>query len=217
MRFVSAVLPTRGRQELAAQAVECFKSQTYLMKELVVLDDEDDPSFPDGIQDVRIHYFRQSESLNIPQKRNKVNALTRGEVLMHFDSDDWSAPERMADQMRLFEECGKAVLGFHSVLFHASAAAYRYVGATVYPLGTSLCYRKCWWSVNPFDEKLKTGEDKAFADVAIKAGEFVSVPGNSLIVARIHEGNTASKNPDRGVGYARIDPSELPEGFLVNA
>ena len=43
--LISAIMPTRGRQAYAIDAVSCFRCQTYPDKELIILDDADNPSF----------------------------------------------------------------------------------------------------------------------------------------------------------------------------
>src|SRR6185503_427098 len=135
--LVSAVMPTRGRVALARLAVDCFLSQTYSDKELVILDDYDEPSFPDGITHPLVRYFRtENIRYQIPIKRNRVNALANGAVIFHLDSDDWSAPDRMALQVSRLEMTGKAMTGFHTLLFHEeqTGQAWKYTGRPAYAL-----------------------------------------------------------------------------------
>src|SRR5438128_1089434 len=113
---VSCIMPTRGRREWAAQAVQCFLSQTWPDKELLILDDTDDASFPHaaGIPfpffsnhaGPPIMYFRRSERWSIGRKRNELARIASGEAICHFDDDDWAAPDRIATQVRLLEESG---------------------------------------------------------------------------------------------------------------
>ena len=44
--LISAIMPTRSRPPLSQVALDCFLAQTYEPRELVIIDDEDDPSFP---------------------------------------------------------------------------------------------------------------------------------------------------------------------------
>lgn len=212
--MVSAVMPTKGRPQLAARALECFLSQTYEPKELVILDDEQDRSFSDGVEHPQVRYVLESLLLNIPQKRNAVNALAKGEVIVHFDSDDFSMPTRITDQVARMELSDKAVTGYHSILFHVehSGQARKYVGSIDKAVGTSLCYRKSWWEAHPFDEAWPTGSDYHFVKVAYQAGQLISVDGGSMIVARIHDDNTSKKN-ENGLAYKPVDRSSIPEVF----
>src|SRR5262245_40359289 len=92
---VSCILPTRGRHDLATQAVECFASQTYPDKELIIVDDADDPSFRYGILRPDSLYVTSIERLNIAAKRQLCCEYTTGDVIAHFDSDDYSDPRRL--------------------------------------------------------------------------------------------------------------------------
>ncbi len=213
MKLVSAIMPTRGRVEFAKRAVESFLSQTYSNKELIVLDDLDEPSFPDGCFETGVLRLASSGRLNIPQKRNECCRLANGDYIMHWDSDDWSVPERMADQVRRLEESCISVTGYHAMLFHEFESGQwgRYVGYPMEPLGTSLCYRKDWWALNPFIETLNIGEDGAFAKQARDAREILTAEGLGMMVAGHHAGNTSPKD----MGNCRpIDMATIPAGFL---
>lgn len=214
MNLVSAIMPTRGRQEWAQQALECFLGQTYANKELVILDDADDPSFhslPLGVTGVT--YERHYRRRTIGAKRNIAVMLARGEIIMHWDSDDWSDSTRMADQVKRLQESGKAVTGYHSILFHEKETDIwgRWVLDPFEAFGTSLCYLKSWWHDHPFNEAVTIGEDNKFVTEANNNSQVISVPGESMIVARAHPGNTSPKD----MGNCRpVNPSMIPAGFL---
>lgn len=214
MKLCSAVLPTRGRVELARLAVECFLAQSYPEKELVILDDFDTPSFPDGITHPLIRYY-QTENIvfNIPTKRNRVNALAQGHYLMHVDSDDWSAPNRMTDQVARLEATQKAVTGYNHLLFidEERDKVLEYRIWPHYVCGTSLCYLKSFWERNKFPEKVVTGSDNRFVHAARQANQLDCAPGRYSMVARIHGGNTNQKA--RGANYYPVDASRIPAGF----
>lgn len=219
MKLVSAVMPCRGRVEYSRLAVESFLSQTYQNRELVILDDFDKPGFPNGIAHPLIRYY-QTENIvfNIPTKRNRVNWLAKGEIICHFDSDDFSAPDRMAQQVAHLEASGKAVVGYHKLLFHESSTGlvFEYHARTNYALGTSLCYRKWWWELNKFPDNVPVGSDNRFVFTADRAKQLECVEGGSMIVARIHADNTSKKH-NRGTQYRPVGLERLPEGFLVGA
>ena len=216
MTLVSAIMPTRGRVLWAHEAVECFRNQTYAEKELVILDDADEPSFEgdafvyeDGVQ-----YFRLTQRCTIARKRNDAVRLAAGSVILHWDSDDWSSPYRMADQLTRLERTSKRVTGYHSVLFYDehSQRAYRYHGRPNVAVGSSLCYAKSFWQDHPFNERRTIEEDNEFVLTAAAAGELITVDGAGLIVARIHAGNTAAKPVDRPE-YRPVEILEIPRGF----
>ncbi len=213
--LVSAVMPTRGRPEYAAMAVECFLSQTWENKELVILDDFDTPSFPKRVEHPLIRYY-QTENIvfNIPVKRNRVNALAQGEIIWHLDSDDWSSPDRMAEQVARLDESGKAVTGYYRLLFHrdSDGTAYEYFGHKGYVCGTSLCYRKDFWEQQRFIENKFTGSDNHFVRAARDASQLDAVIGGPSLVARIHPGNTNHRHK-LGPEFHSVDPVAIPPKF----
>lgn len=217
--LVSAVMPTRGRQRLAAEALDCYLLQTYTEKELVILDDADCPSFAadPGIDGVR--YFLAHDRMNIPQKRNAVNSFAHGELIWHLDSDDWSAPERMAEQVERFVTTWKSVIGYHSMFFHneESGAVCKYVSVSSrYALGASFCYSRKFWESHPFDERKRIGSDNSFAEAAAAAGQLDSVDAGGLMVARAHSDNSCPKRFDLYRG-PKVTIDDLPAGYLANA
>lgn len=214
MKLCSAVLPTRGRAELARLAVDCFLSQTYHEKELVILDDFDTPSFPNGITHPLIRYY-QTENIifNIPVKRNRVNALAKGECIFHVDSDDWSAPNRMGDQVHRLEQTGLAVTGYHEMLFidEERGKVFEYRIKPHYVCGSSLAYLKSFWERNKFPESSTTGSDNRFVRAAREQNQLDCVPGLQSLVARIHSGNT--NRAARKDNYYEVSPDRIPAGF----
>lgn len=216
MKLVSAVMPTRSRRNYAQQAVECFLSQTYLNKELVILDDFDNPSFPDGLTHPLIRYHRTDNIIyNIPMKRNRVNALANGDIIWHLDSDDYSAPNRMADQINRLKETQKSVTGYGNLLFYqeATGKVFEYRQRD-YACGSSLCYLRSFWLKNQFIEIKATGSDNFFVKAARESGELDSTIGGSDLIARIHDGNTSRKER-LGCNYYPVEATDsLPLQFF---
>jgi hypothetical protein len=209
-------MPTRGRSLLAAQAVTVFLNQTYENKELIVLDDADCLSFPEGIDHPLIRYHRTCGDIwhQIPTKRNMVNELAQGWAIWHLDSDDFSIPTRMEEQVQRLEETGKAVTGYHSMPFFSedTGKVHEYRSGTYYALGSSLCYLKSFWESNRFDEKKRTGSDTVFVRECRLAEQLDAIDSAGRMVARIHAGNTSEKN-FRSSEFRELPFESLPEGF----
>ncbi len=126
----------------------------------------------------------------IGRMRNAGCEIARGEVIAHFDDDDYSAPGRLADQLRRLRTTGAAVTGYHSMRFTDGRRWWLYRGAAGYALGTSLVYRRDWWQLHPFQE-LRVGEDNAFVRAA--GHRLVSADAGELMFATNHSGNTSPR------------------------
>lgn len=215
---ISAMMITRGRAEYAQEAVECFLGQTHSDKELMILDDFEDPSFPawpslsgDGLR------YCLSNTRSIGQKRNEAAAFCTGDVIAHWDSDDLYAPNRLEVQLREMLLAEKSVSAFTSALFHEEASDKwgRYNGHFVMAVGASLMYRRDWWEAHPFkDGKNNIGEDNKFADEARGAHQIAFFDGGGLMVARVHPDNTSIKNLDHS-NYQRVAQAEVPQWYAA--
>jgi len=192
--LVSCIMPTRGRAEFAAAAVECFLSQTWAEKELVIVDDADAPSFPAQPDFVGVSYHRLNGRLPIGAKRNICCSRAAGAIIAHFDDDDWSASGRLSDQIERLVNSGATVTGYHSMRFTDGARWWQYSGQEDYALGTSLVYRREYWESSPFPTECQVGEDVHFIFPARAARQIVSVDADEMMFARNHAGNTDSRD-----------------------
>ena len=182
-------MPTRGRPQYAQRAIECFFSQTWPEKELVILDDADCPSFP--IAPAGVEYHRLNRRLSIGAKRNLCCSRANGNVIIHWDDDDYSVPERMADQVARLAESKCGLTGYHSMLFEDvdTGKRWKYRGHHFYALGTSFCYTRDFWMAHPFPDK-QTGED---GYITSRVAGILAVDAGELLIATIHNGNTSEK------------------------
>ena len=183
---------TRNRLEWLPKAIECFQQQTYPHRELLILADGLDVSHLVPPGDSRIRLVHLADRLEIGVKRNHGCEQAAGDVITHFDDDDYSAPRRIADQIARLVESGKAVTGFHSMRFTDGANWWRYEGTRNYAIGTSLCYRRDWWKAHRFPA-LQVGEDNAMVAEAYSAGQLVTADAQGLMYATIHAGNTSPR------------------------
>jgi glycosyltransferase involved in cell wall biosynthesis len=173
------------------KAIQCFLEQTYENRELLIVADGEDVR--DLVpNDERIRLVHIEEGRRIGDKRNFGAALARGEIIAHWDDDDWSGPGRLADQVDRMVQAEKAVTGYHSMRFTDGIKSWLYSGGDQYAVGTSLCYRKDFWEKNPFPAK-QVGEDGDFVRVARQQKQLVTTPAGELMFASIHPGNSSPR------------------------
>jgi glycosyltransferase involved in cell wall biosynthesis len=188
--LVSAIMPTRARREMAARALAQFLEQTWPAKELIIVDDADDPSFPVPPSDPSIVYVLIRQRRRIGPKRNLACSRARGEIILHWDSDDLYAPDRIEHQVKHLISSGAEVVGFNSALFLDTETnrVFRYNGTPGYAIGVSLCYWRRAWERHPFSDAL-VGEDKTFQ----KPFRVATKDSEGRIVATCHAGNTSRR------------------------
>jgi glycosyltransferase involved in cell wall biosynthesis len=203
--LITCLCVTRDRRHWIQKAIDLFRKQTYLNKELVIVaDGYDIRQLVPYAKNIRLVQLRNR--LTIGAKRNYGNAFATGEVIAHWDDDDWSAPERLAGQVAMLENSGKAVAGYYSMLFTDGPNWWRFLYSAPYAIGTSLCYRKSFWAEHPFEDR-QVGEDGAFQKTAARAKQLVSADARTMMVASVHAGNTSTRIV---ANYAVV---ERPEGI----
>lgn len=216
MTLVTAIMPTRGRREYAAMTVQNFLAQTWSDKELIILDDPDKPSFETSPEflGANIRHVVADKKYNIAEKRNMLCKAAAGEVIVHFDSDDWSAPARIERQMEMLQREKKKVCGFRSMYFWQvdKNQAWIYKGASNYTLGTSLMFHKSWWAHNHWDKRFKVGSDNIFVTQAWHAKQLVVSTMMDLMVSRNHSDNTNARR--YGLNWKKVDRAMLPSAFF---
>jgi O-antigen biosynthesis protein len=212
--LVSAIMPTRSRPALSRVAFDCFLAQSYEPRELVILDDEDGPSFADPPVAHRVSYVRVPR-LTIGTKRNALCQAARGDIIIHWDSDDWSAPERISDQIERLAASGKPMTGYHSLLFwdERNGLGYRWTGPDGYACGASMCYYREFWAAHKFPD-ITVAEDNAMVLEAQKAGGIVSADGCQVLIARAHGANTSSAQRIGQNNWPLVAKTEFPEPFF---
>lgn len=88
---VSIIVPTFNRQHLFPRLYECFQKQDYSKVELLIYDDTKRPSaFFSNLPKVR--YFHSEKRLSIGEKRNFLARKAAGDIIAHFDDDDFYMP-----------------------------------------------------------------------------------------------------------------------------
>jgi hypothetical protein len=195
--LVSCLMPTRDRHRFAARALEHFLRQDYSCRELIVVDDGRAAIRDLLPPDPRIHYHRLERPLALGAKRNLACSLARGELLAHWDDDDWMADRRLAVQVRALlaaptaEACGLSRLRFFAP-DSGQAWEYRWTDPVRrWIAGGTLLFRRSAWERRPFAE-VNVGEDTRWV-WATPAEAIVVVDDPGIYAALVHPGNTSRK------------------------
>src|SRR5216117_1662432 len=95
--LVSCIMPTRNRPRMVTTAIRRFLAQDYPRKELVIVDDTPGAPSPPPEAGARddVRYFHEPPSRSLGEKRNHAIERARGDVIVHWDDDDWMSPSRL--------------------------------------------------------------------------------------------------------------------------
>ena len=214
--LVTAIMPTCNRRPFVSEALAQFLAQDYPHKELLVLDDGED-SVADLIpDDPQVHYLCLPARLSVGAKRNRACELASGNLIAHWDDDDWHAPQRLSLQVAELEGSGAEVVGLQSLYFYdpLRGLAWRYsypTGQRFWLSGSSLCFRRSYWQAHRFPD-LNVGEDARFVWAGDPARMRV-MADDSFHVGRLHAGNVSPK-PKGNAWWQALSLPELPPWFL---
>ncbi len=127
--LVSCILPTRNRRRFVGQAIAYFLHQDHPARELIVVDDGDDRIADLVPEDSRIRYLGLPTGHSVGAKRNIACEVSHGDLIAHWDDDDWQAPDRLSRQVAALRATGADVCGpaalLHYAPFRAEAWLYR--------------------------------------------------------------------------------------------
>ena len=172
--FVSVLTPTYNRRKFIPTAIACFKAQEYPQDrmEWIILDDGTDKvrDLFDAIEGLNIRYVAlpDGEKLPIGAKRNRLNEMAKGEIVVCWDDDDYYPPERVKKAVtRLRSVKGGTIPVTGSSMIHLyftdrdeiwSAGPY---GPNHCTNGT-MAYWRSYFDQNRYDDTATKAEEKKF-------------------------------------------------------
>lgn len=219
--LVSILTPTRNRSPHLFRLYDCFQQQTYPHCQWVILDDSPAPDpFFQTLADSRVRYIHAKEPLSLGEKRNRLAALADGEVLAHWDDDDYYTTGYVAamlarlgdrDLVKLTSWYGLSIKDQFFYYWDTAQMLSRHfqigprTGVETVPMGRraaskwlwafgySLVYRRALWQTVPF-EPVHGGEDYRFTRSALLAGARIGLfpDETGLLLNLIHRHNTNS-------------------------
>lgn len=213
--MISCVMPTRGRPQWVAKAIKNWHQQTrWRESELVIVEDGEPASkeIAEAAGTGVRYYFLGPRVLEFGAKRNAANACCFGEVIAHWDDDDWYAAERIQEQMEMLSQPNIQVAGYHSCYFHdvRSDEVRIYQGGEYDLIDSSLMYRRSYWLENMFPP-YQFGADYEFIRWARPVAKAAA--GLGSMVARRHGANTDGVITWKFWDVATM--ADLPQGYFA--
>jgi glycosyltransferase involved in cell wall biosynthesis len=158
---VSVITPTYNRTQFIQRSIACYKAQTYplINMEWIILDDGEQSAEAlfteaefDNVPNIR--YYREYSKMTIGAKRNKLNSLAKGNIIISWDDDDYYPPERIETIVSTF------------------TAAPPYIQL----VGSSLMYMympdKTIWSIGPFHKNHSSNATLAYKRSYLRNHEY---------------------------------------------
>ena len=198
--LVTAIMPTRDRPEWALQAVRYFCAQDYPNKELVVVEDGTASLAGRLPDDSRIRYIATGVAArSIGAMRNEACRLARGEIVAHWDDDDWYGPERLTRQVTTIKTGEADITALRgSLMLDLSTWRFwrcrpdlhrRLFVRDVH--GGTLVYRRRVWEEKARFPDCSLAEDAAFLEQAVRRGARLRAVDAEGIFVYVRHGTNA--------------------------
>ncbi|MEX2512692.1 MAG: class I SAM-dependent methyltransferase [Cyclobacteriaceae bacterium] len=202
--LVSCIMPTNNRRKFIPFALRYFLRQNYSNKELIIVDDGTDAIGDLIPEEPSIRYYRLDKKITLGEKLNLACGYTKGEIIAHWDDDDWYVPYRLSYQINALQNGQVDVCGINQLLYFnlstKHAYQYRYPSnQRAWLLGSSLCYTKAIWTTNPF-APINVGMDALFV-WSISPGRVKPLKDSRISVHMIHEDNASLKKSNGSWWY----------------
>ena len=177
--LVTAIMPTRARPDFALQAVRHFLAQDYPRTELVVLEDST-PSLTRRLpDDPRIRYIAtEGPARSVGAMRNEACRLAHGDIVAHWDDDDWYGPGRLTRQVAAIRDRSADITALRDGLMLDLATwrfwrcrpdLHRRLFVRDVHGGTLVYRRRVWQDKAQFPDR-SLAEDAVFLDQAVRRG-----------------------------------------------
>lgn len=189
-------MPTADRPQFVPKAIRYFLRQDYAKKELLIVDDGSE-SIENLIPDhPQIRYLKVKKQWTLGEKRNFCVQESKGDLIMHWDDDDWMADYRISYQVREMLKHKAEVCGLQNMYFCQLATGkcwlYQYPPkARAWLAGGSLLYTRAFWEKMPFPD-IQIASDTPFI-LSRKLDAYVALSDHRFYVASIHGNNTSPK------------------------
>lgn len=207
---LSLIMPTGDRSLFVRRAIEYLHDQTYRGSpvELVIVDGGRRPLALHRLHvspRAAVNILRVDSTTKIGERRNLAVDAARGDLIVHWDDDDFYAPDYLASVVTWWEGQGSTCveLGGMCQFYHYHAYKKRGWRSHLWeqidrPYGASFVYPKYAWKALGGFAPLQLGEDNDFYQrIEAKGGLVKALARPDLFVYIRH---------DRNVSLAGIDP-----------
>lgn len=153
------------------------------------------------------HIFDYSNA-RIGTKRNRLCIATKGDIIVHFDSDDHYSPEYISKSVEHLIKSQSELTGLsNSYFYHKSTRRiylYRYNGTQHYVLGATFVYWKHIINRKRYQD-INNGEDNYFlSGLLVKPHPFTDI-----FLSELHGKNVTAINKIQGRNYTPVQNTDM--------
>lgn len=196
--LLSCIMPTYNRRPFIPLALQRFREQSYPQRELIIVDDGSDPIGDLVRHEPAVRYIRLDRRTSIGAKRNLACSEARGELVAHWDDDDWYSRDRLTRQAAPILRGDADVTGLENrfVLQMPLGRFWttnRQLHRSMFVCdvhGGTLVFRRSIWTAGVRYPEVNLAEDAAFVRDAVRRGKrLVRIDNDGTFVYVRHQRN----------------------------
>jgi len=191
--------------------------------EWIILDDGEDcvRDVFEGLKDIpNLRYLRREPKLLIGQKRNILNAESKGDIIVAMDDDDFYSPDRVSHVVTKMSQQPTVQLAGSSELY-----MYYSDTKTIYKFGPynpnhatngTMAWRRSYAQSHTYDERVTHAEEKSFLEGYIHP--MIQLDPYKVMLVISHSENTFDKKSLRENPNPFVKQTQLKlQNFIKSA
>ncbi len=209
---VTVVTPTYNRRMFIPTLIDIYNAQTYPKDKMewIIIDDGRD-KVEDLFQEAakiipNIRYVKKDEKMRLGAKRNELNKLARGKIIVAIDDDDYYPPERVQTVVDAFKKNPRVELAGSSEmnLFYLDTKKIYTIGPyfSTHATNGTMAWRKSYSDKHKYDEFVVKAEEITFLENF--KHEMIQLDPTKTILVICHTDNTADKSELREENLPRL-------------
>jgi glycosyltransferase involved in cell wall biosynthesis len=207
--------PTYGRPQFLPFLLKFFHWQNYPQDkiDLLILDDSQVPAHALFEGETRVRYMHMTERLDTGAKRNRLNRMAEGDIVICFDDDGYYGAERVRLAVNALTQSGAEFGGTADVLYYFPRLD-RFVRFNNKICASSMFYTRDYARSHACLEGRRNGAEASFRN----AKHVAVLANDNTCIAIGHGSNTVSKRlvaqlPAQPYNAAELFPPDYL-GFL---
>jgi glycosyltransferase involved in cell wall biosynthesis len=195
--FISICTPTFNRRPFIPYMIKCFELQDYPKErmEWIIIDDGTDKIGDLVTQIPQVKYFPYERRMLLGEKRNLLNAKTKGDIIIYMDDDDYYPPDRVSHAVQ-------TLLANPDAMCAGSSIVYIYFKSLdkIYQFGpygpkhstaATFAFRRELLKDHKYDDTLALAEERSFLNNY--SVPFVQLDPFKSILVFAHDHNSVNK------------------------
>lgn len=216
---VSVLTPTHNRHRFIPMLLKQFDKQDYLGGMELVIHDSTRKYYPFPLSDPRVRYVHDPEVATVGKKRNRLNSISRGRILVCMDDDDLYYSGYVSECVRLLEATAHPssllVRSSDTIIYNLQENKLKQFSRehTKRCINSAMAYERGFLKDHAYNDQDRYNEEHHFTKKF--SCTFANMQSDKVGIHVVHTHNTVNKD-GKGceISLDLIDPSHLVDAHF---